>query len=245
MRFPKSPETGMQLFRTVAALVFLVAAASPAARAQSLRTLRAEFTRTIRSELTTETIMGTLYFQAPDRLILVVQDPVHQWVIFEEEGVLFWYPDEAKAWRLIEKHEPPPNLSSLFVAIPRADCGLAGAGFKIKDSETRGDVLLTRWKPPYSLRSTIDTVKVQTRGDLPCVLEVQDRRENVLARLTYSYASIGELTLPEHVVLEQRLKKVVFSEEIVYSGHEIDVELPPGIADFQLPSDVAVEEVKL
>lgn len=244
MRFPKSPDTGRRLFRTLAALVLLAAAACPAARAQSLRTLRAEFTRTTRSGDAVETIRGTLYYQAPDRLTLVIKEPVHQWVIFEEAGILFWYPDDAKAWRLADKQQSLLGMPSLFVAVPRADFGLAGAGFKIIDTEIRDSLLFTRWKPPASLRKTVDAVTTETREDLSSLLKILDRNGKAWAQLSYSYVSLGEVTLPERVVLKQFVGKAYVTEEIVYTGHEIDGELPPDIADFTLPTDLTPKEIK-
>jgi outer membrane lipoprotein-sorting protein len=231
--------------RTAIALILLGCAAIVAVEAQSLTTLSAEFVRTTRAGSTTETVKGTLFYQPPARVILRVYEPVSQWVVFETGSMLIWYPDAAKAFRFSEKLPSIYGFASTFVGVPRADFGLANAGFTLVGSESRDGTLLTRWKPPASLARSIGTATVGSRDRSPCMLEVTDAGGKFLARVSYtSYVSYGSLSIPSRIELAQMERGALVSEDVVYSGHEFNVELPVDVVGFRLPAGITVEETE-
>jgi outer membrane lipoprotein-sorting protein len=216
-----------------------------AVRAQSPITLRAEFTRTIRRGSTVETVRGTLFSRPPARVILRVREPVSQWVVFETGSMLIWYPEEGKAFRFSEKTPSPYGFASTFVGVPLPDFGLAAAGFTIEGSEKREDALFTRWKPPAGLGRSIGTATVGSRDRSPYLLEVTDPHGSFLARVTYrEFVSYGSLAIPSRIDLVQVDHGMLVSEEVTYSGHQFDVDLPADVVNFRLPAGVIVEETE-
>ncbi len=243
MRSPRSPEARFPSIRTLAGIFLLVVAAAPAIHGQSLRTLRAEFTRTTTSTASVETVRGTLFFEAPDLLILVVREPVLQWAILETGRVTFWYPDVGKAWRFTEKSPKLLGLSSLFVAEPRADFGLAAAGFSLAGSETQNGVLRTWWEPPSSIERTTGILIVESRDNRPFQITVQNPRGDFRAQVSYAYTFVGEVPVPEYIEVTQEDRGQSVTEKIAYSGYEINGDLPAEIAGFRLPPDAALKDI--
>jgi outer membrane lipoprotein-sorting protein len=231
--------------RRAIALILLGCAAIAAVEAQSLITLRAEFVRTTRDGSTTETVKGTLFYLPPARVILRVREPVSQWIVFETGSMLIWYPQAAKAFRFSERLPSVYGFASTFVGVPRADFGLANAGFTLVGSESRDGALLTRWKPPAGLARSIGTATIGSRDRSPYMLEVTDTGGKFLARVSYtSFVFYGSLSIPSHIELVQMERGALVSEEVVYSGHEFNVELPAEVVGFRLPAGVTLEETE-
>jgi hypothetical protein len=227
------------------AFVLLALAFSPFLAAEPLLTLRAEFVRTTKSSSSQETVRGTLFFQAPARVILNVKEPVVQWVVFEADGMLLWYPADGRAWRFAEKQPSVIGFSSTFVGVPRDDFGLADAGFALERSEDREEALFTYWKPPAALSRSIGGATIGSRARSPYLLEVKDPKGEFLARVTYlTFVNFGSLAIPSRVELVQKDRGDIITEEVLYSGHQFNTELPEEVSHFHLPPGVVVQDVQ-
>ena len=128
--------------RRAALLILLGCAAITVVGAQLLTTIQAEFVRTKRVGTMSETVRGTLFYQYPDLVILVVCEPVSQWIVFEKGSMMAWYPETGRAFRFSEMHPSIHSFASAFVGVPRADFGLAQAGFTLAGSEIRDGTLV-------------------------------------------------------------------------------------------------------
>jgi outer membrane lipoprotein-sorting protein len=231
--------------RRSTAAILLGLAAVVALEAQSPITLRADFIRTIRTGSTTETVKGTLFYRPPAHVLLRVREPVSQWIVFETGSMLIWYPETSKAFRFSQKTPSPYGFASTFVGVPLPDFGLARAGFTLEGSEMREGALFTRWKPPQGLARSIGTATIGTRDRTPYMLEVTDPRGVFLARVVYrEFVPYGPLAIPSRIELVQADRGGLVSEEVTYSGHQFDADLPAEVAAFRLPAGVTVEETE-
>jgi len=226
-------------------LLLLFLAPLAVLRAQSPRTLQADFTRFVKSPGSTEMVRGTLFFKAPDRVILVVREPVSQWVVFETGSMLLWYPGSGKAWRFSQKKPQALSFASMFVGVPKTDFGLAGAGFTLAGSESREGALVTRWKPPQSLARTVGGASVGVLDRRPCTLELTDPKGGLLARVAYTeFVSFDSQAIPSHIQMTQKGGAAMISEEVLFTGHVFNAELPSDVDRFRLPAGVVAKEAE-
>jgi hypothetical protein len=214
-----------------------------AAAAQNLQTLTVDFVR--RSGPEQEVVRGTLYFQAPERVLIRVSEPTLQWSEFAGRDLLIYYPAERRAFRFISRNRLLIPFARSFLGFLRPDFGLADAGFTLQHSRKRGDLLISVWKPPRALRGYIGQALVGTDRGGPVFLELEDREGGTLSRTEYTATStVAGLAFPGRIVVVQRTEKGESREESLYTNHRVNTPLPPEAADFRLPEDVPVQELK-
>jgi hypothetical protein len=229
--------------RWFCALVLLLAAAGVAA--QSLQTLSVDFVRRSGSEQAPEEVRGTLYFQAPERVLIRVSQPTLQWSEFAGRNLLIYYPEERRAFRFISRNRLLIPFARSFLGFLRPDFGLADAGFSLKQSRKRGDLLVTVWEPPRALRGYVSQALVGTDRGGPVFLELEDREGRMVSRTEYTAPStVGGLTFPGRIVVVQRSEGDETREESFYTNHQVNLPLPSEATDFRLPEDVPVQELQ-
>jgi hypothetical protein len=229
--------------RLLLLLALLLAALASAA--QDLHTLSVDFVRRSGSADAQEVVRGTLFFQAPQRVLLRVSEPTLQWSEFSERSLLIYYPLERRAFRFVSRNRLLIPFARSFLGFLRPDFGLADAGFRLRESRRRGELLLTVWDPPRPLRSLISQALVGTDRGGPVFLQLDDRQGRLASRTEYSEPrQAGGLTFPGRVVVVQRTAEGESREESFYANHRVNEPWPPEAADFRLPEDVPVEELQ-
>ena len=211
------------------------------AGAQSLQTLSVDFVRLSGRE----EVRGTLYFQAPDRVLIRVSQPALQWSEFEGHNLLIYYPEERRAFRFVSRNRLLIPFARSFLGFLRPDFGLAEAGFSLRQSRQRGDLLLTIWDPPRALRRIIGQALVGTDRGGPVFLQLDDPKGKLLSRTEYGeLRQAGGLTFPGRIVVVERSGEEQSREESRYSNHLVNAPLPPEAADFRLPEGIPVQELE-
>lgn len=216
---------------------------------QSVETLIVDFSRKTVSAAGEQLISGTIYFKAPEDVIITVDSPVVQWSIFEGANLLIYYPQERRAFRFISRNRLMIPFAQSFIGLVREDFGLADAGFFLLENRIRGDVLITVWRPPRSVRAYIGEARIgmqrYEKKVYPLFLELLDPDGELLTRTTYlEYREDLEPSFPGRILILQNGEEGEVRDEIRYSDHRINEELPAEITGFRLPSDVSVEELK-
>ena len=232
-----------------ALLVLIALAVAQPLICQSVETLIVDFSRKTVSSSGEELIHGTIYFKAPEDVIITVDSPVVQWSIFEGANLLIYYPTERRAFRFISRNRLMIPFAQSFIGLVREDFGLSDAGFLLQEHRKRGDVLITVWRPPRAVRAYIGEARIgMQRYDEkvhPLFLELLDPEGNLLTRTTYlEYREDLEPSFPGRILILQNGEDGEVRDEIRYSGHRINQILPSEVTGFQLPSDVSVKEVK-
>jgi hypothetical protein len=190
-------------------------------------------------------VRGTLYFQAPERVLLRVSQPTLQWSQFEGRNLLIYYPEQQRAFRFISRNRLLIPFARSFLGFLRPDFGLAEAGFTLRQSRRRGDLLLTIWDPPRVLRRAIGRALVGTDRGGPVFLQLDDPKGQLLSRTEYGEPrQAGGLTFPGRIVVVERSGEQQRREESLYFNHRVNAPLPPEAADFRLPEGVPVQELQ-
>jgi hypothetical protein len=102
-------------------------------------------------------VRGTLYFQAPERVLIRVSEPTLQWSEFSGHTLLIYYPAEQRAFRFISRNRLLIPFARSFLGFLRPDFGLAG-----RHSRRQGELGLG---PPRSLRRAIGQAVSADRGE--------------------------------------------------------------------------------
>ena len=230
-------------------LVLTLITIAPPLACQAVETLIVDFSRKTVSASGEELISGTIYFKAPEDVIITVDSPVVQWSIFEGANLLIYYPTERRAFRFISRNRLMIPFAQSFIGLVREDFGLSDAGFFLQEHRKRGDVLITVWRPPRAVRAYIGEARIgMQRYDKkvhPLFLELLDPEGNLLTRTTYlEYREDLEPSFPGRILILQNGEEGEVRDEIRYSGHRINQVLPAEVTGFHLPSDVSVEELK-
>jgi hypothetical protein len=216
---------------------------------QSVETLSVSFTRKTVSAAGEELVRGSIYFEAPEHVVITVDSPVVQWNIFRGTDLLIYYPLERRAFRFISRNRLMIPFAQSFIGLVREDFGLSDAGFLLQEHRKKADVLITVWTPPRSLRLYIGEAWIgmqKYREKVhPLFLEFYDPKGNLLTRITYlDYREDLEPSFPGRILILQRDEEGEVREEIRYSDHLINGTLPAEVMEFRLPADVFVEELK-
>lgn len=223
------------------ALLLSAAAAAP----QSLQTLVVDFTRQSGAGPLAEVVRGRLYYQAPDRVLIRVSEPTLQWSEFEGANLLIYYPLEACAFRFISRNRLLIPFARSFLGFLRPDFGLSEAGFSLKSSRKRSDLLITVWEPPRSLRAVIGQALVGSDSRGPVFLQLEDPKGGMLSRTEYADPqAAGGFIFPGRIVVLQRTPDGQTREESIYTHHVVNGPLPPEAAEFRLPEEVPVQELQ-
>ena len=235
------------LIRTL--LVLTVSTIAAPLPCQSVETLIVDFSRKSVSSAGEQLISGTIYFQAPEDVIIIVDSPVVQWNIFEGTNLLIYYPLERRAFRFISRNRLMIPFAHSFIGLVREDFGLSDAGFFLRENRKRGDILITVWRPPRDLRAYIGEARIGMQRYQekvhPLFLELLDPEGNLLTRTTYlEYRDDLEPSFPGRILILQNGEEGEVRDEIRYSDHRINQVLPAEVAGFHLPSDVPVEELQ-
>ena len=234
---------GIYIFQPVAFLTFVLCCAP--GFCQTVETLIVDFTKKTTFRQEEELIRGTLYFQAPEDVIIKVVEPAEQWNIFQGQDLLIYYPSEQKAFRFISRNRLMVPFAQSFIGLLREDFGLSDAGFLLTEHRKRANILITVWTPPRSLRSYVSEARVGIQDVHPLFLEFYDPQGNLLTRVTYlEYRNDLDPSFPGRTLIYQRSTDMEVRDDIRYFNHRINKLLPMEITDFALPKDVAVEELK-
>lgn len=230
----------------MALVLFAVAFLRPSwLRGQEIQSLIVEFNRTTHRGSKEEIVKGTIYYQTPDLILVQVNDPLNQWMKFEGETLVIYYPDEQKGFRILSQYPFTLPFFQTFVGMVKEGFGLADIGYTLNRNETRGETLVTVWAPPEKTKNVLGNIIVGMVEDRIAFTEMLNAKGKKIARATYADCfSYNGHFFPLTVSSTQWLAKETTSEEISYREPQFDVELPEEVTGFQIPDSVAVKEVK-
>ncbi len=212
---------------------------------QTMSNVSVEFTRTVTRNTTQEVVKGSIYYQSPGKTVIIVHDPISQWMVFQPDGLLIYYPNERQAFRFRSKSPFALPFFEAFVGIVKDDFGLSEAGFTLSRSEVRDAMLLTYWKPPKRVKGVLGHVIIGLAEDRLVLMEMRDAEGKTLAKTTYSkHIQYGETFFPLEVVSVQYQKNNSIVEKVVYTNPQFNAVLPGEVVSFAIPMDVEVKEVK-
>jgi hypothetical protein len=211
---------------------------------QTLKTINLEFTRTTEYENTKEIVKGNIYYDGTKTTVKTIE-PLSQWMILEENKILLYYPDEEQAIRIKSKN--PTNLPffQTFVGVVKEDYGLSELGFKLEESEIKGDTLFFYWSPPENAQKFLSQITLALENNKIVFTEVKDPHGKTAGKIIYeNHFLYGTTNFPLEITTIKYSKTDTIIEKIVYSNPVFDKPLPPQVVNFNIPKEIKIKELE-
>ena len=226
-------------------LILLLALNSVAHGEQKLDTISLKFERKVVQDDSTEIVKGVVYYQAPLKAFIEVQEPVKQIMLVDGEVMLIYYPVEKKAFRIKAKGLIPMPFIQNILSIMKDDYGLTETGYTLTKHERKGDTLYTYWAPPRKLKKHLGKFILGTANGVLVYAEAKNPKGKTAAKSFYKkHIELAGKQFPLEVRSEIFGGPKRTEEFVTYSEVEFNISLPDRVTSFKLPDSVPVDEVE-
>ncbi|MCP4584241.1 MAG: hypothetical protein GY839_21725 [candidate division Zixibacteria bacterium] len=233
--FPKA------VFSVVLYLFLLIGNTS----AQILNSIEVEFSRTIRTSSTEQVSSGMVFFHQPDDLKMLVTDPIKQWMVFKDNQLEIYYPDDKRAFRITTLYPTGLPFFEAFAGVIKEDFGLSGMGYTTDSHRTEGDTLLVFWNPPEELADKYGQYVLGFVDNKITYAEARDTKGKATARSIYTdHIKHGGIYFPAMIKITKYAESDSTVETVTYTNPKFDQALPPDVINFKIPDDISIEELE-
>jgi len=226
------------------AIVFLLVLYS-AIPSQFLRTIQVEFERQYSERGIKETVKGNIYYQAPERVTVIVTYPLKQWMIFEDTRLTIYYPNNKRAFQINTQSPISLPFFDAFIGVVKTDYGLTDIGYALCDYKTRGDTLFTYWSPPKKKTSrALGEFTLAYVSNKIVYAELKKRNGTIISKSFYkNHVQYGTTFFPLEIYTIRYMEKDSTFEKIVYTDPQFDRPLPPEVTNFRVPANIDIEKI--
>ncbi|MDP4164545.1 MAG: hypothetical protein Q8898_15725 [Bacillota bacterium] len=212
--------------------------------ATTVKTISADLDRHLKKGSTEQSISGHIYY-TDKKSILVINKPLSQWMIFENNRMIIYYPAEKNAIRIISRDPLSMPFFQTFIGPATDNFGLAAKGYSISWNEMKQDTLFIHWKPPRETKMLGEfTVMLQKNRLVSTEQKASDGQ--VISRSFFAaHIRHGNSFFPRSVTsMIFSGKDTVVIESITYSNIVFDRTLPDTILEFSLPVRTMVKDIE-
>ncbi len=204
-----------------------------------------EFKRNLKQKNNEETIEGFLYYRFPDRVLASIQKPIKQWMSFDSNTVIIYYPEDSIAFKFISSYPVSFSFFETFLNVMKEDFGVCDRGYALKNHQTKNDTLTTYWDPPYILSKTIEGLKLVYVDNRIISSELKKQSGELLLKSSYrNHHNYGEYCFPQEISTTLFTDKDTILEKIIYKNLVFNDSLPGEILNFKIPQGVEIEEIE-
>lgn len=213
---------------------------------QVIKTISVEFTREYSEDKTKEIIKGKIYYRAPSKTVIKVENPIYQWMILEDKEMIIYYPDDKKAFRIINSWNPfSMPFFQAFIGVVKEDYGLTELGYTLANYETNDNSLISHWNPPKNLSKFLGEFILEFKDNKIIRAELRNAKGKTLSKSLYkNHILYGATYFPLEISIIKYLKSGSTFEKIIYRNPQFNSSLPLEVVDFKIPADVKVKKVK-
>jgi outer membrane lipoprotein-sorting protein len=204
-----------------------------------------EFRRSLKQKNNEETIEGFLYYQFPNKNLAYIQKPIKQWMSFDSNTVVIYYPEDSIAFNFISAYPVSVSFFETFLNVMKEDFGVCDQGYALKSHQTKKDTLTTYWNPPYTLSKTIGGLKLVYVKNRIIYSELKKKSGELLLKASFkNHLKHGEYYFPREINATFFEDKDTILENITYTKLIFNDSLPEEIVEFKIPQWVEIEEIK-
>lgn len=219
--------------------VFLTSAYS-----QSIHSIQFEFQQIIKRQHESEIVVGYLFYSGQKTTLKIV-NPINQWIVFEKNRTLLYYPDLHRAIEIKSQNPVTLPFFQAFAGIHNIDAYLTELDYTLEKSEMRGDTLFSFWCPPAEAKKVIGYYIVAITKDKIIYSKIQDIRGNILAKSNYlNHLTYKGSQFPLEIITTQYVANDSTVEHIRFSNPVFNELLPADVTEFKIPlgTDIKVVE---
>jgi outer membrane lipoprotein-sorting protein len=230
------------LFSSASVLLLLLTASISAKTEQ---TLIVDFDRELLETDNKEQASGTIYCLPPNRITVIVDKPINQWMIFSEKKLEIYYPDEQKAFRFTSEYPFQLSFFQAFLRVLYEDYRLGDLGYVLVQRFANGDTVTTIWKPPKSLAKLLGEFYLIYDRNKIIRAESRNADGSVASRTSFSnHYEFSGFFFPLEITTIRFFKSDSTIEKISFAEPEFNTKIPQDIIYFTFPPDVEIEETE-
>lgn len=202
--------------------------------AQSFSTFAADFTKTSRDSSGTTEISGKIYFKLPDSALIFVENPLKQWLKYSNNDLIIYYPEEDKAYKLVNENPAAVPLISSFISVIKEDFGLSDLGFSMSEASVVDDSIFVYWNPPEALKTYISRVELLYLGDKLLATKTLDQSGSIISSNSYkNHIKHKAYHIPLQISSYQKTANTETWEEIAYTQPEFEIDYQKAATPFE------------
>lgn len=211
---------------------------------QSFQTLQVGFTRTVTSDEKVESAQGEIHSDGV-KTTIIISDPLSQWMRMEGNKVLIYYPEEKRALQLTSQGPVRMTFFQAFTGLIKENFGLPESGFTLEKNELRSDTLWAYWLPPESMRKYLGHFIIALQKGRYIKVQITTNQEKILGETVFNnHIRFNGYYFPLHITTTQYSENSATVETVVFQNPVFDKPLQEQILNFQVPSDITVEEMQ-
>ncbi|MBN2620004.1 hypothetical protein JXB22_02855 [candidate division WOR-3 bacterium] len=213
--------------------------------AQIVETLHIDFEKTTTKHGKEEFIRGTIYFQQPDAMCMIITEPVNQWIFSGRDTMVLFYPEDSLAFKFYTIFPVTFPFFQAFLGIVQEDYGLTAIGYTLAEHEVNDSILTTIWAPPKDAPGNIGTFRITYTNDRITSAAYLSTDSSIISRTMYhSHFPHGAYFFPMEIEKIQFAEQDTVRELIKYAHPEFNCVLPDTLMNFRLPVYVTTEQIQ-
>lgn len=230
----------MFLYKYISLILFVCALS----RAQIVQTIIIDFEKTTIKNDEQEYVCGTIHYEYPDHMCLVIHDPVDQWIFSGIDSMVIYYPEDSLAFKFKTLYPVTFPFFQAFLGIVQEDYGLSSIGYTLIDHTTDDNKLTTTWAPPVNAPADVGIFLLSYTQDKLTNAVYQTQEGDIISQTHYhDHTQYGAYNFP--MVIEKYLftNQDTIQETIVYTDPQFNCTIPDSLMNFSLPSYVSIEHI--
>lgn len=245
LRYSIAKNEAVKTLKIFFAYLSILQATATFAAAMELKSIIVDFARNQQDGAAQDSTAGTIYYCKGQKTIIRVYRPVEQWVVLDSNTMQIYYPNKNQLIRLISQ---APAMMPFFQVTLHAINGKMGyeeLGFTLKRTEMKDDTLCTYWDPPEKLDKIIGTTSLFYCDKMVVFIAMSDKKNGNQSKIYFNdYKKIGRLKFPMELRSISFRKRKIIIESIRYDSLRVNLPIPVEVADFKIPPDCQIKEVK-
>jgi hypothetical protein len=225
--------------------IFLVLIFLALLQAQIVETLQIDFEKTTTKRGNEEYMRGTVFYQQPDVMCILINDPVNQWIFSGKDTMVLFYPDDSLAFKFYTIYPVTFPFFQAFLGIVQEDYGLTAIGYTLAEHEVNDSILTTIWAPPRNAPGDIGTFCITYTNRMITSAVYLAADSSIISRTMYrNHFAHGAYFFPMEIEKMQFAEQDTVHELIKYAHPQFNCVLPDTLMNFRLPDYVTTEHIQ-
>lgn len=213
--------------------------------AQIVQTLHIDFEKTTFKHENEEYVSGTIYYQQPDAMCMLISEPVNQWIFSGKDTMVLFYPEDSLAFMFKTIYPVTFPFFQAFLGIVQEDYGLTAIGYTLAEHEVHDSILTTIWTPPEGAPADLGRFCITYTNKKITSAAYQAANGSLISYTHYrDHYAYGAYLFPMEIEKMQFLAQDTIREMIHYENPEFNCALPDSLMNFRLPEYVTIEHIQ-
>lgn len=214
------------------------------AQAQIVQTLQIDFERNTYKKNAEEHVSGTIFYEYPDCMCLIINDPLDQWIFSGIDSMVIYYPKDSLAFKFKTTYPVTFPFFQALLGVVQEDYGLSSIGYTLTEHEMHDSTLTTIWTPPEEAPDEVGMFFLTYIRDKLIYAEYNMQSGDIISQTYYrNHLLYGAYYFPMEIEKFQYADQDTIQETIIYTDPQFNCSLPESLMHFPIPSYVSIEHI--